>query len=57
MKYHKHEIKKIPMDLGEDDPKLNFVYEIYKDNEKINEALTLNSAKNFIDSGYNQIFL
>ena len=57
MKYHKHEIKKIPMDLGELDPRLNFIYEIYKDNEKINEALTLSSAKDYIDNGYNDIVL
>ena len=57
MKYHGHEIKKVPTDLGEDDPKLNFTYEIYKDGEYVEVALTLNSAKNYIDSGYDDNFL
>ena len=58
MKYHKHIIKKVPEDLGEDDPKLNYIYEIYDSEGKwINNALTLSSAKEYIDSGYNQNYL
>lgn len=57
MKYHGHEIKKVPTDLGESDPKLNFTYEIYKDGKYINVALVLSSAKDFIDSGYDQNYL
>lgn len=58
MKYHKHEIRKIPMDLGEEDERKNCVYEIYDENGKyINVALTIPSAKEFIDSNYNQNYL
>ena len=57
MKYHKHEIIKVHTDLGEDDPKLNFTYEIYKDGEYIQTALTLSTAKDYIDSDYNEAYL
>ena len=57
MKYHKHEIIKVPTDLGEDDPKLNFTYEIFKDGEYIQTALTLSTAKDYIDSDYNEAYL
>lgn len=57
MKYHKHIIKKVPADLGEDDPKLNRVYEIYKDDEKVGEALTLSTAKAYIDNDYDNRYL
>lgn len=49
MKYHNYEIKKVATDLGEDDPRKNYVYEIYKDGKYIVEALTLSTAKQFID--------
>lgn len=52
MKYHKCLVKKVPTDLGEDDPRLNYTYEIYKDNNYIDTALTLASAKEFIDAGF-----
>lgn len=57
MKYHGHEIKKTFTDLGEEDEKLNYIYEIYKDGEFIMNALTLWSAKEYIDSGYNETYL
>lgn len=58
MKYHKHEIKKVHTDLGEEDPRLNFTYEIYgEDGRYINTALTLATAKTYIDSGYNDTYL
>lgn len=57
MKYHNHEIIKVPTDLGEDDSKLNFTYEIYKDGEYIQTALTLSTAKDYIDSDYNEAYL
>lgn len=57
MKYHKHEIKKVPTDLGEEDPRDNYTYEIFKNGEFIITALTLSSAKNYIDSDYNDNFL
>lgn len=57
MKYHNHEIKKVPTDLGEEDPRKNFTYEISKDGEYINTALTLSTAKTYIDSGYNDTYL
>jgi hypothetical protein len=57
MKYHNHEIKKTPTDLGEEEAKNNFTYEIYKDGEYIQTALTLSTAKTYIDSGYNDTYL
>lgn len=57
MKYHKHEIKKVYTDLGEERPKDNYTYEIYKDGEYINTALTLSTAKTYIDSEYNETYL
>lgn len=57
MKYHGYEIKKVPTDLGESDPKLNFTYEIYKDGEYVNTALVLTSAKEYIDTGENDNYL
>ena len=57
MKYHKHEIKKVYTDLGEEDKRLNYTYEIYKDGEHIATALTLSTAKDYIDSGYNETYL
>lgn len=57
MKYHDHEIRKVPADLGEDDPRKNCVYEIYKAGEYINTALTLSTAKTYIDSDYNDTYL
>lgn len=57
MKYHGHEIKKIHTDLGEEDARLNYTYEIYKDEKLINTALTLSTAKEYIDSGYDERYL
>lgn len=57
MKYHGYEIKKVPTDLGESDPKLNFTYEIYKDGEYKDTALVLASAKNYIDAGEDENYL
>lgn len=57
MKYHGHEIKKTPTDLGEENPRYNYTYEIYKDGEYINTALTLSTAKTYIDSDYNETYL
>ena len=57
MKYHKHEIKKVYTDLGEDDDRLNYTYEIYKDGKYIQTALTLSTAKEYIDSDYNENYL
>lgn len=57
MKYHGHEIKKVHTDLGEDDPRLNYTYEIYKDGTYINTALSMSTAKTYIDSNYNDNYL
>ena len=57
MKYHKCEIKKVYEDLGEENKKLNYVYEIYKDGKYINVALTLSSAKEFIDNDFDTNYL
>lgn len=52
MKYHKHILKKFYADLGEEDEKKNCYWEIYHDGEYITNALTLDNAKEFIDSGH-----
>lgn len=57
MKYHKHEIKKVYTDLGEELERDNHTYEIYKDGVYINTALTLSTAKTYIDSDYNDTYL
>ena len=57
MKYHGHIIKKVYEDLGYTEKKMNYVYEIYKDGNYINVAWSLGSAKDFIDSGYDQTYL
>lgn len=57
MKYHKHEIKKVYVDLGEENEKDNRVYQIYKDGQFINEAITLDSAKDYIDNDYDENYL
>lgn len=57
MKYHKCEIKKVATDLGENEARLNFTYEIYKDNKYLNTALTLSTAKEYIDSDFDDNYL
>lgn len=57
MKYHGYEIKKVATDLGEFDPRLNFTYKIFKNGEYKDTALTLTSAKEYIDSGENDNYL
>lgn len=58
MKYHKHEIKNVPTDLGEENPRDNYTYEIYAaDGRYVNTALTLSTAKTYIDNGYNDCYL
>ena len=58
MKYHNHIIKKVYTDLGEEDNRLNYTYEIYDSIGKyIATALTLSTAKEFINSGYDQNYL
>lgn len=57
MKYHNCEIIKRHEDLGEDNPHLNFVYVIYRKGEWKNEALTLSTAKEYIDSGFDENYL
>ena len=57
MKYHGYQINKKSEDLGEDNPRLNYVYEIYKDGEYKETALTLSSAKSFIDPSENEVYL
>ena len=57
MKYHGHEIKRINTDLGESRKSLNCVFEIYKDGKYITTALTTSTAKEYIDSGYNETYL
>lgn len=57
MKYNGHEIKKVPTDLGEENPRLNFTYEIFKDGQYIQTALTLSTAKTYIDTDYDEAYL
>lgn len=53
MKYHDHIIKIVSEDLGESDPKLNRVYEIYDQQGELRGiTITLNNAKEYIDTGY-----
>lgn len=57
MKYHGCEIKKVQTDLGEDNEKLNYTYEIYFCDEFKATALTISSAKDYIDSGFDDTYL
>ena len=58
MKYHGYIIKRTTADLGEDDPNLNWVYEIYDlDGNYIQVCLTKSNAKEFIDSGFDETYL
>lgn len=57
MKYHNHEIEKVYADLGEEREKDNRIYQIFKDGIFINEAITLNSAKDYIDNEYDDNYL
>lgn len=57
MKYHGHEIKRVNTDLGEERGRDNCTYEIYKDGKYIQTALTISTAKEYIDSGYNENYL
>ena len=57
MKYHGHEIKKVNADLGENDNRKNCVFEIFKDGKYIQTALTISTAKEYIDSDYNENYL
>lgn len=57
MKYHGHEIIRKASDLGADKQRDNAVYEIYRDGKYIQVALTVSTAKEYIDSGYNENYL
>lgn len=57
MKYHGHEIKRVKTDLGEERERDNCIFEIYKDGKHIQNALTVSTAKEYIDSGYKDIYL
>jgi hypothetical protein len=57
MKYHGHEIIKVPEDLGENDARRNAVYKIFKDGVYKATALTTGTAKDYIDTGYNENYL
>lgn len=58
MKYHNHYIIKTKADLGNDNDRKNYVYRIYDSKHVlINEALTLSTAKEYIDSGYDNNYL
>lgn len=54
MKYHNHIIKKVREDLGEEDERKNCLYYIYKDGKYIQVALTLSTAKMYIDTDYDE---
>ena len=59
MKYHDHEIivKKEDLGYSGDEDFLNKVYEIYKNGEYKGVAWSLGTAKDYIDSGYDQRYL
>ena len=57
MKYHGHILKKV-YDSSIDDGGDQFYYEIYdKDGKYLNNTLFLQSAKDYIDSGYDDNYL
>lgn len=52
MKYHQHTLKKISVDLGYDDEKENYLWNIYDENgELIGTEPCLNAAKEVVDYG------
>ena len=57
MKYHGHEIRKVYQDLGYTEKEMNATYEIYKDGEYIQVCWTLNNAKEYIDTDYDDSVL
>lgn len=58
IRYHGHTLIKRREDLGESVQRLNCLYEIYdKDGSFLVTALDLTSAKEYIDSGHNEIYL
>lgn len=58
MKYKNHTIQKVYQDLGESKHHLNYIFEIYNaSGDYLMSALTLSSAKNYIDSGYDENYL
>lgn len=57
MVYRGYTIKEVNEDLGESDDRMNRIYEIYKGDNFINTALTLSSARDYIDSGLNENYL
>lgn len=57
MKYHGYIIKKVPTDLGEEEDRLNCTYVISKDGEYRQTALTISTAKEYIDNGEDENYL
>ena len=57
MKYHGYVIEKTATDLGESDPRLNCVYMVSKNGQFKAEALTLSTAKQYIDNGEDDNYL
>lgn len=55
--YKGHEIIRVKTDLGEERECDNCTFEIYKDGKYIQTALTLGTAKEYISSGYKEIYL
>lgn len=58
IRYHGHTLIKRREELGESVQRLNCLYEIYdKEGTFLVTALTFTSAKEYIDSGHNEIYL
>ena len=60
MRYHNHEIRVVVEDFGyyDDDEAQNKTYQVYgPDGQYINTAWSLDDAKMFIDSGYDDMYL
>ena len=58
MKYHNHILKKVhDYTIDKEMSKDQSYWEIWKDNKCLNRTLCLRSAKDYIDSNYNETYL
>lgn len=57
MKYKDYIIMKVKEDLGEEDDRLNYIYNIYKNGKFVINALTVCQAIELIDSNFADCYL